>query len=506
MGIPSDSVRLLLLKIHTLRMPVPSRRQKKGFLLLEALLGSMIFIVLIVALLSIFFHGRDSTTISGDRVRGVVLASQALEGVGAVRNQGYSMISDPLIADGNPHGIAVNPQTYLWAFTGASMQEGKYTISVKIVSLGDTPGYRATAQTTWKQGIAATGSVILSTEFTDWTEYTPIGDWSGISLEGQYVDTDPARLALFNDVAVKGDFAYVSSDQTAAGPDLFVFSLADPSAPQLVRSLTVDGSVHDVGLRGDMLYVVAEDADAELQAYTLDVPDNPSLVTTADLPGSGDAQSLSVAGNVLLAGTSDALLSFDISDPSSITARGSLFTGGRVNRIRPLGRYAYLATSAPGDEFQVANFTNTGALAWASPSAYGLSQAATAVAVTGTSALVGTLSGAAIQEFSVFDVKEGGAPVPPPDPWTSDIMAKVAGLDADPTACYAFIASDYSPRELQVLRLMPSLMEAAAYDTPVAVGGARGVRYDVPHDRLYLLTDDAFLLFKPASSPSPCPP
>lgn len=76
----------------------------------------------------------------------------------------------------------------------------------------------------------------------------------------------------------------------------------------------------------------------------------------------------------------------------------------------------------------------------------------------------------------------------------------MVGVAMDPYRCYGFLADSSGKKALQIINMRNKTTDVkiASYDS--TSGLARGMEYDLVRDRLYLLTDQAFLILKPASS------
>ncbi|MBN1778638.1 MAG: hypothetical protein JW816_00220 [Candidatus Buchananbacteria bacterium] len=135
-----------------------SNRQS-GFAIVEVLLASSIFALLVVALVGAYLYGEQATALAGNRTRAVFLAEEGLE---AARN-----ISDADFAnlvDGN-YGLAIVSNH--WSFSGSQDTVGIFTRQI-VISTVDTNRKNITANVTWQQNPQRTGSVSLVTYLTNW--------------------------------------------------------------------------------------------------------------------------------------------------------------------------------------------------------------------------------------------------------------------------------------------------------------------------------------------------
>ena len=126
------------------------------------------------------------------------------------------------------------------------------------------------------------------------------------------------------------------------------------------------------------------------------------------------------------------------------------------------------------------------------------------IAVAGTSAILGTQRDPLTQEMVLFDVKNGVTGVTPA--WYYEASGSVVGIDMDPNRCYAFLSVFSGHNAFQVVNMrnkttLPRLN--SQYDS--ASGLSRGLVYDPLRDRVYVLTDNAVIIFKPAAAGATCP-
>ncbi len=475
--------------------PPGSTAGRPGFLLLEIMLGIAVFGLFLAAAGLTILHGQEGTVSGGDRIRATYAAERALEAARTIRDGSFASLT------AGTHGITLGP-TNRWAFSGTeSTFSGGYVTSLSISALASN-WYALTSSVHWKHGHSRSGSVVIKTELTDWKGTQRAGDWTSTDLDGSY--TDPGA-PYFNKVAVRGNYAYVTSE--VSGDGLYVFDITTTSSPSRVSSsFTLGAAGYGVAVRGDVLYVVTSDASQEIRAYDISGPtslDAGDLLASYNLPGSALGVSLAVRGSTLLLGATldasqDELYAFDVSDPAAITLLDSLDTGATVNALTASATGAYLATADAAAEMKAVRISSTGALSYpGSPDTNITSgEAGRSIALSGTSALLGRTKGA-IQEMTIINTAGGTGP------WYHEGSGSLVGIGMDQARCYAFLAAESSPKAFQVVDLRSAgLSELAVYHS--TTGQARGLLYDIIRDRVYLLTRRAFLILKPSSSVSVC--
>lgn len=482
-----------------------SIRMRSGSLLLEAILAIGVFGLFLAAVGLTLLYGQENSISGGDRVRGISMAQEVLEASRSVRDVGFSPITV------GQHGIALDANQR-WSLSGTqSTRSGGYVVDVTVTSLG-SDWVRLQARSRWKHGYTRSGSVLLTTELTDWRAAHPPGDWSSAVLEGSAVD---AGTPLFNGVAVAGDYAYVTSETSGGGAGLYVFDISSMASPVRVASaFTLGAAGYGVAVKGKTLYVVTGDAGAEVRAYDVSSPTtlaSGNLLASYNLSGSSLATSLALRGSLLYVGAQqdaahDEFYVFNVGNTGAILYVNSLDQSADITGVALSGTAALLSTDDPVAELQVVSITSTGGLAFPVQGAYNLtdrSGGSLAIATTGTAALLGSEKGG-IQEFVFFDTRSGGGnPPPSPGPWYHEGSGSLIGVAADPAACYAFLAADSGQKAFQIVDLRNTTLPELATYTSLS-GAARGILYDPVRDRVFLLTRTALLLFRPASSSSSC--
>ncbi len=484
-----------------------SHRAREGSLLLEAMLGIAIFSFFLTAVGVSLLKGQEGSINAGDRVRGVLFAQKTLEASRSIRDGSFSSLTTGV------HGINLGAST--WAYAGTGTTTGNYRMKVSVSSLA-SGWMQLTGQATWKRGINRAGTAALLTELTDWRGAGSIGNWGSITLEGSYTSGTP----LYTAAAVAGNTLFLTGDTSSGGNGLYVLDISNTASPsRIASSFSLGATGYAVAARGKRLYVLTSDAAAELKVYNITTPSLlsvSSLVASYDLPGSGRGRALAFGGNgatLLIGSTYSAvsgeheLTALDISNSGSVVLYGGMDDTGTVNAIAVTGTAAYLASGLDTGELRVADIDNPAAIVLASGNGYNLSDRTAdglSIAVTGTSALIGTQATGGIQEMVLFDTEGAGVPVPPPGPWYHEGSGSLVGITMDPTRCVAFLAAQSGHEALQVvnMRNKTSLPQIASYDA-AALG--RGVLYDPVRDRVFLFTDTSVLIFRPGTTTGTCP-
>ena len=480
-------------------------RRRNGFLLMEALLGISVFAIFVSAVGLTLLYGQENTISSGNRIRGAYLTERSLEAARSIRDGNFASLTP------GTHGVAIGPAG-TWTLSGSSLTASGYITSLTVTQIA-SDWLGLSALTKWKHGYSRSGSVLITSEVADWRGNSPVGNWGTLDLEGTYDAGAPEPL--FNDVITfSGSYAIASSTGEAG---LYLFDISNLASPQRIASsfsLGVGG--YELAVRNDVLYMLTDDSTQEIRVYRLTSLGSfgaANLITSYNLPGSGFGKSLAVSGDQLYVSASAEVAVghpefyvFDISDENALTLLGAIDDdSSTADMIAVSGTAAYLASSHDTSEVRVMKVnTGTGPVLLGGYNLSDRTLNGVSIAVAGTSAVLGTLRGTSIQEMVLFDLEQGGVPAPPPGPWYHEGSGSVVGIDMDSSRCYTFLAADSGRKALQVvnMHLKASLPEVSAYDS--TYGKGRGLLYDVVRDRLFLVTDRALLIFRPASAPSAC--
>lgn len=132
---------------------------QSGFLLVEVILASAVFVLLITALVGAYLYGQESTALAGNRIRAVMLAEEGLEAVRNIRDAGFSTLAN------GTYGLIITGNK--WNFFESQDTTDIFTRQI-IISSVDTKRKLVTANITWQQNPQRSSSVFAVTYLTDW--------------------------------------------------------------------------------------------------------------------------------------------------------------------------------------------------------------------------------------------------------------------------------------------------------------------------------------------------
>jgi len=339
--------------------------------------------------------------------------------------------------------------------------------------------------------------------------------------------------------AIRGKMLYIVTSD--ANNELKAYDITNPHYPilRISKNLPGSGVARSLAVYGTYLIVGATDLGTvaaapkksepvassnyawlmpKAEAATICFAASGSVVSCASLSSSSTSSSSSVAassGAAVPAGND--VYIFDIRSPSEILFLSALNASG-VNSIALSGTSALLASDNGTAELRIVDLENPTAIAFALDSENGAPEGGynlsdrntlrgTAVAVSGTSALLGTQYASLIQEFLLFDAEGSGVPPSSPAPLYYSTSGSIVGIASDPTACYAYIATTRKDTALQIVTIKGASVSSLATYVPPAPGNfaARNLYYDPVRDLLYLINRKGIYILSPAVGPNDCP-
>jgi Tfp pilus assembly protein PilV len=139
---------------------------RRGFLLVEIILASSVFILFLTAFAGVFHYGIQSSSLSGDRARAMMMAEEGQEAIRSLRNSSFNNLIN------GTYGLMYSSST--WQLTGVSDVSGIFTRQVTISSV-DANRKNVVVTVTWPQTASRTGSVSVSSRFTNWKTIVNLG-------------------------------------------------------------------------------------------------------------------------------------------------------------------------------------------------------------------------------------------------------------------------------------------------------------------------------------------
>jgi hypothetical protein len=473
------------------------RESGSGSLLLEAIVAIGVFGIFLGGIGLSLLLGQRSTIAAGDRVRATFIAEKQLE---ALRQMGTESFAR--LAVGTRGMVQTGTG---WRFSGSSVTQNGFVGSVTITQHA-TDWMDISSRVGWNFKNTRSGSVVLQSSITNWQKPFAIGNWASM---GKIAEVTISGTPDLQKVAVTGNYAFVTSTVLVNGKGLYIFDVTNPASPtQTNTSFNLGASAYGLVADGSRLYLATDNPTNEVQVYDTTAPTTlttAQMINSYDLPSSQQGRSLALYGTTLFVGTEDhppdkQLSALQLSETGPITLLSSLSVSGSALGLALRDGYAYLSTSYNVGELQVVDIFDPEAMKFAPGAGIDLTDThdGQAIAVSGTSALLGRSEGSGIDELILYSVADSPVPAPPPGPWTLEIGGTVYALTTVPGSRYAFAGTSTSSSQILVLDLgafargvNPVLKNYNAHAT------VKGLFYDWRTDRLYAVTTSGLLVFAP---------
>jgi len=424
-----------------------------GFSLIEVILASAVFVLLVTAFTGAYLYGEESTALSGNRMRANLIAEEGLEAVRNIRDAGFGNLSD------GTHGLAVSGNQ--WAFSGSRDTVDIFTRQITVSSV-DAKRKKVTSEVSWQQNAQRTGIVSLTTRFTNWAK--PVANWSAPTSTGFDLTVPNSGNADADGqvIAFSGNRVYLARTNSA-GSEFYIFDVSNPDSPLLIGQRDLNGEPNDVAINGNYAYIASTDNSSELQVIDVSDPStiqNADKLTTVDLAvansgvNNANTTALAVSGDYLyvLRNGGDELLIFDLANPANpgdpIGRESNV--SGVPHGIVVSGNYAYIVSGENSAELQVVDVTAKTApsrVATLNLNSGNDGADAVSIALVGSYVLIGRNQSAAPELYAVSIA----TPTAPSLSSTLELGAGVLSIDYDPATGYAFLITNDNAADFKVV-------------------------------------------------------
>jgi Tfp pilus assembly protein PilV len=138
----------------------------RGFLLVEALLASSLFVLFVTAFAGTFYYGLESSVLAGNRSQAIMLAEEGQEALRSMKNVNFANLAD------GTYGLVYSNNA--WTFSGSQDTSNGYTRQVTISTI-DANRKSITTSVTWQQPHGRAGSVSFVGRLTNWKTVLNLG-------------------------------------------------------------------------------------------------------------------------------------------------------------------------------------------------------------------------------------------------------------------------------------------------------------------------------------------
>lgn len=424
-----------------MKLPLPCSRESnainkrgKGFSLVEVLLASSLFALIITAVIGAIAFSQQRTSMSGMKSRALSLAEEGIEASRNIRDEDFSNLTD-----GN-HGLVLSSNT--WTFSGSSDTSGIFTRQIQITAI-NVNTKQITSTVNWSY-YGNSYNISLTSYLSNWKAPTK-ADWAPPSEEASL---DLAGLQDGLKIDTQNNYAYlVRNDGT---PDFAIIDITNTSNPALAGSLNINAVPSNIAVSGTYAYVTTNKNNQELQIINITNPSSPSVAATfnAGRNANARAQGIYLASSrayfVRSSSNEDEFFIVNVTNPTSPSQISSLNLGASGNDIVVIGNYAYIASDKDDQELQIVDISNP-----SSPSlirTYDLPSTFDALSITGFSNTI--FLGRDDGFLYVFDVSN---PSNPSVVSSFDAVGAINDLDLKDDNTRLFLATSYANQDFQVL-------------------------------------------------------
>ncbi len=453
----------------------------KGFLLVEVLLATSLFVLFMTAYSGAYLFGQKTTINAGDRISAYLLAESGIEAVRNIRNENFDNLVD------GKHGLLFTGGK--WTFSGTSDTSGIYTRYTTVASTSKDR-VQVTTNVSWADG-NGTNTISLSQVYSNW-----------LDLRYWYYPGLISTIGLPNGgdkVQVEGNYAYVTG-RTAG--TLHVIDVTSSTSPVTVGSITLTGILQNLYVSGNYVYVVSDDNAKELQIVNVTNKASPSLLTSYNAPGNGDAMGVYTVGTTLYMtrqnGAQDEFLILNISNPASPSLLGSLDLGATAFEPIVSGSYAYVASDNNTQELQIINISNPNSPVMAGTLNLSLSEQNRSSAITIKGNMLYLGQG---KNLYIIDVSSVSNPIQKSNTSVADYFNDIS-INLGNKGRYVFVATSDIAKEFKVYDVAMS-WAPYVYGTSLDIIGSTplyGIAYSTSTNTIYVVshsTTNSFIIISP---------
>ncbi len=143
-----------------------NKKNNAGFSLIEVILATAIFSLLISSFVGAYLYGQEATAVSGNRIRANLYAKEGMEAVRNIRDDDFNNLSD------GAYGLRI--ENGKWSFVPEKDESDIFTRTIEISSL-DEERKEVQVNVSWMQNAQRDGLVSLRGHFTNWMKIKETG-------------------------------------------------------------------------------------------------------------------------------------------------------------------------------------------------------------------------------------------------------------------------------------------------------------------------------------------
>ena len=203
------------------------KARRDGFLLVEVILASSLFVLFLTAFTGVYYYGLQSSAISGDRGRASMYAEEGQEAVRSIKNTNFANVTN------GTYGLLYSNNT--WGLSGSQDVSGIFTRQVTITPI-DANRKNIMVTISWQQTPSRTGSVTTSSRITNWKSIINLG--IGITLNKVVINHGLTKIASDFAPYKVGTTTVVLGTSTKFGPG--TYTISEATNPNFTQTFTGD--------------------------------------------------------------------------------------------------------------------------------------------------------------------------------------------------------------------------------------------------------------------------
>jgi len=222
-----------------------SLTKEKGFSLIELLLASALFSIVVIAFFAAFIYGQEGTRVAGNRNRATLLAEEGLEAVRNMRDGGFSSLTP------GTYGLSTNGGK--WSFSGSSDVNDIYTRNI-VISDVDANTKKISSNISWQQTLQRSGNLSLVTYLTNWTKTGVVNTAPKCVTVGNvsfYIPITPATSGNYPTAGDNSDSVTLTTKAPISEGYINV-DMNFSGIPTSFTNVTLSMNFTDLDLKGDL--------------------------------------------------------------------------------------------------------------------------------------------------------------------------------------------------------------------------------------------------------------
>ncbi len=333
----------------------------KGQSILELIVAMGVFVMASSAAFILFFGGQSTAVDSANARLGLDYASEGLEAVRLIRNNDWALLT------AGDHGVVYNGSQ--WEVSSSTTNTKDIFTRRLTISDVATDTKKIIATVTWQTDPQRPQTIQLTEQLTNWKNAitgscetgTVSGNWANPQIIGS---ADIGAGNTGRDVAIKLPYVFVAGTaSTANKPDLFVFNVATPTAPTLIKSIDIgSGGINALAIKDNYLYAASSNDNKEFIVFDVSNPPATAEVASLNLSGSANAIGITVFASTTAIGRDSAatneLAFIDISTPTSPVVISQVATGGSIYDFYSTDRRLYFVSQQSDPDIWVYDITD----------------------------------------------------------------------------------------------------------------------------------------------------